>query len=778
MAATREEITATYLGERVRFDQCVIGSAQLINGSATLFDTLEVTIKGDADEGELRPGVQYRFMGRWSNYTNKRTNKTEKQFQFDSYVIPVPHGKLAVVKYLQLAGLSSARATLLWDEFGEEAVAKLRDEPEEAAAVLDKRFTKAHALEVAAKLRTLKASEGVLIDVVGLLAGRHFRKKTPMLAVKKWGEKAAEIIKRNPYALMEFPGAGFKLCDKFYCDLKLPQHAIKRQALCAWHKLQTDSEGHTWHPIEAAVGAIKGSVSGTTTDPQKALRVAKRAGRIATIRTNVDGMIDANGQRLWVAEARRAENERYVAEKLARLYKHDPQWPDVGRIKHISDHQRGELAKALQRPVGCFTGGPGTGKSHTTAAFAELLFSEFGINEVAFAAPTNKAAVQLTTRLNGYGFSIQATSHHRLLGVETVEGGNWKFRHNETNPLPYKVICLDESPMKSTDILASILRACPPGTHILFIGDINQLPPIQHGAPFRDMIAAGFPVGELTEPQRNAGDIVFACDDIRQGKRFRESETIRLDVVPPQNFKIAYARTPQEQIDKLMMLIEQARSRGLDPIWDVQVMVAVNTASAVSRKVINDLLQRELNGGGRGAPGSPFKIGDKVVCEDNAKYKLVGDGETGEAFIAKGEFGQVVGSEAKLVTVKFTGPDRVVRFPRGDAKEATEERSDDPADGGDEDNASSKTGCSLELAYGATVHKMQGSECKFAIPILDEAHARRLCSREWFFTAISRGKTLTVPVGQRDTADAMCRRQLVGKRKTFLVELLRKELDA
>ena len=804
------EITATYLTERMRFDSMVIASARLVNGSAAppaknpFIDTAahnNITIKGEAEPTELKPGLPYRFLGHWSDYENRRTNQTEKQFHFHSFVLSEPHGKNGLIRYLQNAGLSPGRANTLHEIFGDEAVAKMRDNPDECCSQLDKRFTPAQAAAVSSKLKELKRVEHVLIDVIDLLAGRHFRKKTPMLCVKKWGEKAPSIIRRNPYALMELPGAGagFKLCDTMYCELfaNLPAKlgSIKRQALCAWNALHrppndhrsSNDQGHTWHPIGYAVNAIKGAISGTDIQPERALRLAKRSKRIAVLRTDYAGNIvssdaaESQNTRLYIAEFRRAQNERYIAEKLASLMRSsvDKSWPDIGKIKGISEHQAAGLSSALTSPVACFIGGPGTGKSYVTGRLAETLVGQYGHNEIAFAAPTNKAAVRLSAALEQTG--LKATSTHRMLGVQSVDGGNWRFAHYEENPLPFKVVCLDEGSMYNTDLFASVLRACAVGTKILIIGDIHQLPPIQHGAPLRDMLAANIPFGELTEPQRNAGDIVFACNDIRQGKRFSESDQIDLSADPPKNFKFSVATSPQQQIEKLLMLMAQMKHLGLDPIWDCQVMTPLNTKSDVSRKAINELLQRELNGGGIGPSGSPFKTGDKVQCEDNGEYSLVG-GDSGDekVFIAKGEIGRVTDSQPKIVTVKFESPNRTVKFPRGTQKDSpTNVSVDSGSDAGGEsgEDQSTNTGCALQLCYATTIHKLQGSETALAVPIIDEsAGARRLGSRELFYTSISRGKKLTVPIGRRETADAMCKKQSLPGRRTFLKELLQMEL--
>ena len=123
--------------------------------------------------------------------------------------------------------------------------------------------------------------------------------------------------------------------------------------------------------------------------------------------------------------------------------------------------------------------------------------------------------------MNGYDLPLEATTIHRLLGVSRNghDKKGWGFIHNAANPLPYRFVFVDEVSMLDVDLAANLFAACQPGTHILLIGDTGQLPPVGHGAPLRDLIAAGVGCGELTEIWRNAGDIVKGCSPFAQADR-------------------------------------------------------------------------------------------------------------------------------------------------------------------------------------------------------------------------------------------------------------------
>jgi len=165
------------------------------------------------------------------------------------------------------------------------------------------------AEEAAAELRRLAATEDATIDLIGLLSGRGFPKATAKEAIRAWGNRAAKLVERNPYLLMAFRGCGFLKTDAMYLDLGLPPARLKRQALCAWHAIATDSEGHTWYPVEMLAEAIRQKVAGASVNPVRACRLAKRAGMIA-FRKDVGG-------RIWAADGKKARAEEYVARAVA-----------------------------------------------------------------------------------------------------------------------------------------------------------------------------------------------------------------------------------------------------------------------------------------------------------------------------------------------------------------------------------------------------------------------------------------------------------------------------
>ncbi len=252
------------------------------------------------------------------------------------------------------------------------------------------------------------------------------------------------------------------------------------------------------------------------------------------------------------------------------------------------------------------------------------------------------------------------------------------------------------------------------------------------------------------------------------------------------------ATLEEQQLVMLRLVIESVRTTGkFDPVWETQVLCACNDSSPVSRKPLNAILQAILNPPRANRPdtgGRPFRLADKIICLKNSfmslweafpgndvdptlatSYLQSRDdaGSPAEAFIANGDVGRVLAVSPQHVVVRFMWPDRCVRIDVRKPK-ATE------GQGGDTTNGAGGTVGDFDLAYALTVHKSQGSEYRLVIILVDDSGgAGMVTSRNHHYTAISRGRELTLCIGRRATLDRQCRKDALAGRKTFLAELIR-----
>ena len=308
MSKTLEEITLTFRRERARFGNGDGGGVSILDcDQAAEPDSMDppqrVAVKVPCEPNDFAMGLSYRFYGRWTEHP-----KYGPQFQAKTFVRVQPHGRTGTIRYLmQAPWVGQVIATALWDKFQGRAVDVLRAQPDVAVAATDGKLNAARAEEASKYLAEQAAVENVTIDLVDLFAGRGFPRDLATRAIREWGNKAAELIRRNPYLLMSFRGCGFSLTDQLYLDMGGDPARLKRQALCAWFAIARDTEGHTWHPPAIVERGLRERLAGAAIRPVDAARLAIRA-KLLAVRRDEDGV--------WLADAGKARDEAVVAERV------------------------------------------------------------------------------------------------------------------------------------------------------------------------------------------------------------------------------------------------------------------------------------------------------------------------------------------------------------------------------------------------------------------------------------------------------------------------------
>lgn len=745
------------------------------------------TVKGEADPNDFIPGIKYRFFGRPS----KPHPKYGPSFEFKQYTRGEPHSRGGVVSYLIrfATGIGPVYASHLWDAFGTDAPRMLRTEPETVAAKLA-HIPISKLRDASAALQEMAATEGTRIELATLFDGRGFSSKLADTLIKKWGVHAPQIVRRDPFTLLvhRFPSCGFARCDRLYMDLGLPPDRLKRQLMSIWRALQEDSSGHTWFPVSIAEAAVKASISGVSDriDWKKAVKLGLRAGWLRYRR----GAMHEHG---WISDAKKADAESRLSASIIAIMRARPgagrenlEWPDPDSIEGATQHQRDVCRQIFRGRIAILGGSPGTGKTTATAMILRALAEKVGPHFIAVVAPTNAAAVRMRQSLKKCNLeSVSCGTVHGTLGVmrNGRDGGGWGFLHTKDNPLPFDVIAIEEASMISTEDAADLFEAIRPGSLALVIGDHHQLMPVAHGATLRDMRSAGIPNAELTEVLRNGGDGLEACRAIRDGKPAKPSDHIEL--AAGKNWRHWHAGTGKQSLAELVRILTSISGVEIpatdlkpaftvDPIRDVQVIVALNEKGDCNRKAVNELLQQTLNPNGQRVEGIQFRVGDKVICTDKCILPAVeGDGanydpdrepdddeEPETHLIVKGEMGLVVAVSPRGVVLRFFAThERRVFVPRGKS-------------GADQHSPLNW----FELGYAITFHKSQGSQYPIVICLADCA-ANRVACRELWYVGTSRFEVLLGTIGELGVIYQQCRRIALKDRKTFLVERLRDGLN-
>ncbi|GAA5053214.1 exodeoxyribonuclease V subunit alpha [Nocardia callitridis] len=267
-----------------------------------------------------------------------------------------------------------------------------------------------------------------------------------------------------------------------------------------------DPETLPWPDIELVSAALRVSplVVGGPAGPLRPLRlVAARRGDDAGPLLYLDRYYQQEQtiRRVLVERSQQhpVVDPNLVRRELDRLFDADP----VG----LSDRQRLAAALAATHWTTVVAGGPGTGKTHTIARIIALLDANRRAHpklpalRIALAAPTGKAAARLQEAVREQAPTLglpelSAATLHRLLGWQ--RGRTTRFRYHEFNRLPFDVIVVDETSMVSLTMMSRLLAALRPDTHLVLVGDPDQLASVDAGAVLADLVAA--PVESAPNP--------------------------------------------------------------------------------------------------------------------------------------------------------------------------------------------------------------------------------------------------------------------------------------
>jgi exodeoxyribonuclease V alpha subunit len=490
----------------------------------------------------------------------------------------------------------------------------------------------------------------------------------------------------------------------------------------------------------------------------------------------------------WLyAERMRVLDERFCArvrDRLAHPIETDPK--AVNRaLKVVSegppaltDEQKRAVKEALTSSLALVTGGPGTGKTTIVVALLRALaWSGVPMGEVAVAAPTGKAAQRLQQAIDAGLASArrdmaEATLRaiapvpqtlHRLLGWSPTAG---RFARHENDPLPHRVVIVDEASMIDLAMMDRLLRALRPGGRLVLLGDADQLPSIEAGAVFRDLCAA-LRVARLTTNLRVARDpagqrIVAAAAAVNAGDladAFAQAVPTRttVDALAFEGPEVLAAKWAEVQVPLLERWwserigdLEARAARTFHPRAgvfdedDARELRALLDHHAGSRLLcatrvrgpghgaedLNDRLLARLRGGASRARrwrSGELPAGTPVMVQRNDYERQLYNGDQGVVVRVEPERGG-----ASLAAV----------FPRKDTLEAF------PLD----------AGLDLAPAFAMTVHKAQGSEFDHVALVLPDADMP-LLTRELLYTAITRARRSVLLVGTFDLlARAVSRR--------------------
>jgi len=545
--------------------------------------------------GHVREGESVAVGGGWRSHPRHGW-----QFAVDRVRILEPVSDAAVKAYLESVKHVGPRgAALLLERFGAgEVLGALDRDPERVLrsvpGIGPQRLGGAvRSWRDGQELRELR----LFLDTHGVDAASASR------IARHFGAGSIARLQREPYAICELDGIGFATADALARALDTPLDAPDRLAAGVMHALdQAQGDGHCHLPrAELAQRAARLLGGGADGDVDDAIDVLAARGRV---------VVDDAGR---VAEARLHAVEQRLAAHVRSLLEGDPalELGDVERVHEgpfvSSDDQWHGVTLALRHRLSILTGGPGTGKSATMRALVDLL--KAAKHRARLCAPTGKAARRLS-ELTG----ADATTIHRLLEWAPDEG----FTRDASHPIEgCDVLIVDDASMLSVHLAEALLAAVGPRTHVLLVGDVDQLAPVGPGRVLEDLLAAHVPATRLTEVFRQAARslIVRAAHAINDG----ELPELVVGDDDVRDFFLIARDGPGAIFDEVC---ELAATRlpthyGLDPAADVQVLAPMHKGP-LGIDALNSELRGRLNPDGAAIPGSGLRVGDKVMQTRNS----------------------------------------------------------------------------------------------------------------------------------------------------------------
>lgn len=716
------------------------------------------------------PGVQcgetVQLNGEWTEHP-----KHGPQFKVHSFKSELPATIYGIKKYLGsglVAGIGKSYANKIVDHFGAQTIDIINSESARLTEIPGIGQSRAQSIKKAWEEQVAVRDTMLFLQTYGVTPSQCLK------LVKKYGLNTKRILQDQPYKIAEdIERIGFKTADQIALNLGFPTNSNERIEAGILHSVsKIQEDGHTIALLPRLI-------------EQCALLLGLKPD---CIQSRVDHLIkeqklyglqafDKNNHLLGLAVQKPIYTflEKKIAETLHLNFNGPSNLPDIKLESALEwaekkagfefgSSQKSAVRTALSNKLSVITGGPGTGKTTILKAIVDILIAKK--SPVILTSPTGRAAQRLSEATRH-----SASTIHRLLKYEPSTRG---FFHHKENPLKCDCIIIDEASMIDTQLTASLFEAIPATSHIVLVGDSDQLPSVGPGNILSDLIESPFSkVVRLDTIFRQAKEskIISTAHNILKGvsEPYKTASSFH-HLNPEEDFNFIEAEAPEKIVQAIVYLTKEylPKKEHLDSIKDIQVLSPMHKGSA-GIQALNEVLQNNLNHSElaekrlksknhyksakqtffrektkRPLPfeivygNSNFRIGDKVIQTVNNYDKNIFNGDLGII--------EAISADSATISIQFN--DQLIEYKKNELSE-------------------------IQLAYTLSIHKSQGSEYPVVIVPLLKQHFIML-QRNLLYTAITRAKKKLFLIGSVEAYSMSVKNNKTDVRRTNQIEQLKK----
>ena len=679
----------------------------------------------------IQAGQEIHLEGSWAFHA-----KFGKQFQATSYTTALPTSVLGIKKYLGsgfIKGIGKVYAEKIVALFKEETLTIIDQNPDrlrEVDGIGIKRID---------KIKQSWCDQKFIAKIMVFLQEKGVTSTYATKIYKKYGQEAIAKLSENPYRLtQDIWGIGFKTADSIAQNMGFATGSVQRIQAGILYTLQQESNnGHVYQEVT--------NLKNTTfqlleLDAQLHQTVIKQA--LTQLYHDESIKLISHNDKHYVAISSLYGCEKNIADKIHQHISHPSSYNinPVNLYKLLQKHMNIELNQeqqqgilsAFQEKITIITGGPGTGKTTLLSTLLSLA-DEYQIT-YKLAAPTGRAAKRMMEGTKKHALTI-----HRLLEFDP---STMKFQRNEQNALQTDMLIIDEASMLDIFLMHAIIKATSNKTHLVFIGDIDQLPSVGPGNVLQDIIESKkINCVKLIHIFRQAQNsmIIQNAHRINQGEfPTSSSDTGNKD------FYFIKSTKPEEAFLYIKKILQSTIKQHHIKQNNVTVLTPMNKGAVGTQKLNHDL-QTLLNPTDSDKPvsfaGTTYKVHDRVMQIRNNYDKKVFNGDIGTI--------EHIDSEEENLHINFYG--HTVTYSFDDLSE-------------------------LVLAYAITIHKSQGSEYDAVIIPIFMQHFM-LLQRNLIYTAITRAKKLCIFIGEPKAIAMGIKNKKQTSRTTFLKVFLTEDIS-